>query len=587
MIDDTRFAPAFIRLSPRPTFAVPIPLRSFVLGLGLATSVVSAACGPSQRSGNGNHDDSGTGTPADAPGTVLPDPVTCADAVASRSYIGCDFWPTVTANIVDETFDFAIVVSNPGAIPADITVTGPNNVHQTATVAPKQLVTLYLPWVTELKGGFERITVDGAIEYMGQDFAASVLKPNGAYHLVSSRPVVAYQFSPLEYHGVGGPAGKNWSPCPLATPFGGCFSYTNDASLLLPSTAMTGNYRVASMGHSWSGTWLGMDVSTGQPGIMAITATADMTTVNVHLSSRTTIVGGGGVPDVAAGGFTTLTLNAGDVAELFAGDNGVTGYPSADFSGSVVIADKPVQIIGAVPCIGNPGNACDHIEESVLPSETLGHHYVVTVPTGPKGTPIGHSVRLIGNVDNTNLTFDPPIAGAPSVINAGQVIDLSPTMVTPAQISRVTQDFEVSGDHAFMVESFMLSASQLDPNYDPLHPNPLSKGDPSLSLAVAVEQYRTSYVFLAPTDYDTNYVDIVMPMTSHLMLDGAGVTSSPNPLTSAFGVLRLRLSNTTGGAHVLTGDQPFGIQVLGYGSYTSYQYPGGLNLTQISPPVIE
>jgi hypothetical protein len=27
-----------------------------------------------------------------------------------------------------------------------------------------------------------------------------------------------------------------------------------------------------------------------------------------------------------------------------------------------------------------------------------------------------------------------------------------------------------------------------------------------------------------------------------------------------------------------------GIQVLGYGLYTSYQYPGGLNLEIIAPP---
>jgi hypothetical protein len=519
---------------------------------------------------------------------VTPDPVTCDDAVASRSYIGCDFWPTVTANLVEETFDYAIVVSNPGAMPADITVTGPNNVHKTATVGSHELVTVYLPWVTDLKGGFERITVDGAYDFMGQPFLASVIKPKSAYHLVSTRPVVAYQFNPLEYQGKGGPPGKDWSPCPLATLFGGCFSYSNDASLLLPSTAMTGNYRVASIGHSWSGTFLGMSVSTGAPGVMAITATADMTTVRVHLSNMTTIVGGGGVPDVAAGGVATLTLNAGDVAELFAGD-GTASYPSADFSGSVVIADKPVQIIGAVDCIGNPGDACDHVEESVLPSETLGRNYVVTVPTGPHGSPIGQSVRLVGNVDGTNLEFDPPIAGAPSMINAGQVIDLSMTAAVngEVQISRVTQDFHVKGDHEFMVEMFMLSASQLDPNYMPGHPNPMSEGDPSLSLAVAVEQYRTSYVFLAPTDYDSNYVDVVMPTNAHLVLDGAAVTSNPTPLTGAFGVLRLHLSNATGGAHVLTGDLPFGIQVIGYGKYTSYQYPGGLNLNPISPSVIE
>ena len=46
-----------------------------------------------------------------------------------------------------------------------------------------------------------------------------------------------------------GKPGKNWSSCPgndtCATNGGpvGCFSYSNDASLLLPSTAMTASTR--------------------------------------------------------------------------------------------------------------------------------------------------------------------------------------------------------------------------------------------------------------------------------------------------------------------------------------------------------
>ena len=35
------------------------------------------------------------------------------------------------------------------------------------------------------------------------------------------------------------------------------------------------------------------------------------------------------------------------------------------------------------------------------------------------------------------------------------------------------------------------------------------------------------------------------------------------------------------GNHEITGDQPFGITVYGYGAYTSYWYPGGLNLEEI------
>ena len=39
-----------------------------------------------------------------------------------------------------------------------------------------------------------------------------------------------------------------------------------------------------------------------------------------------------------------------------------------------------------------------------------------------------------------------------------------------------------------------------------------------------------------------------------------------------------------GGAHVLECTDPVGIQVMGYGAYTSYMYPGGLNLSLIAPP---
>jgi hypothetical protein len=38
------------------------------------------------------------------------------------------------------------------------------------------------------------------------------------------------------------------------------------------------------------------------------------------------------------------------------------------------------------------------------------------------------------------------------------------------------------------------------------------------------------------------------------------------------------LSNAGDGNHTANGDQPFGISVYGYGQYTSYWYPGGLNL---------
>ena len=55
--------------------------------------------------------------------------------------------------------------------------------------------------------------------------------------------------------------------------------------------------------------------------------------------------------------------------------------------------------------------------------------------------------------------------------------------------------------------------------------HPLPKGDPSSSLPVAVEQYRTRYIFLAPDDYDVSFIDVVAPTGATLTLD-AGQTAT-------------------------------------------------------------
>src|SRR4051812_24497651 len=85
-------------------------------------------------------------------GALLTDPKTCAEAATFKSYIGCDYWPTVTSNVVWSIFDYAVVVANAGEGDAEVTVTGPGGVNQKVTVAPNALKKIYLPWVKELKG---------------------------------------------------------------------------------------------------------------------------------------------------------------------------------------------------------------------------------------------------------------------------------------------------------------------------------------------------------------------------------------------------------------------------------------------------
>lgn len=92
---------------------------------------------------------------------------------------------------------------------------------------------------------------------------------------------------------------------------------------------------------------------------------------------------------------------------------------------------------------------------------------------------------------------------------------------------------------------------------------------------------------MAPDDYDVAFVDIVGEAAADIKIDGTAVpASSFTAIAGGFGVFRVKLGAGKGGAHTLEAAKPVGIQVLGYGANTSYQYPGGLNLKLISiPPV--
>jgi hypothetical protein len=536
------------------------------------------ACGsqplPSQYGSFQESMDAGAGIDSASPNVFVPsvaasdDPTTCEQAAEWRSYVGCEYWPTVVANDVWSIFDFAVVVANAGTSPASVTITGSGGLSQSQTVAPNGLAKFYLPWVPALKGP------DADACGTSAPLPSSVLATGAAYHLVSSVPVTVYQFNALEYAGKGGPAGKDWSNCPGDTTctdssspnYGqevGCYSFTNDSSLLLPTTALTGNYRVAAYpGETETGGGQSQPIMASY---IAITATAPSTHVSVFLAPAADILAGSGVEATTAGGELDLTLDVGDVAELVT-DLGV-GF---DPSGSLIQADQPIQVIAGAPCDQIPGDApaCDHLEQSIFPAETLGQTYFVTLPTGPLGVAVGHDVRLYGNVDGTTLTYAPGAPpGCPATLQAGQVADCG----------IVEGNFEVSGTHEFAVATFMLGGSIVDPQG--------GLGDPSQSLVASVEQYRTKYVFLAPNDYDLNFVDIVAPSGTALLLDGAEITATPYvPIADGYGVMRVGLPGTNSGAHTLEASVEIGTQVLGYGLYTSYQYPGGLNLKHIAPP---
>ncbi|MBK7825474.1 MAG: hypothetical protein IPJ59_09710 [Nannocystis sp.] len=289
----------------------------------------------------------------------------CAGACAGLglSYIGCEYYPTVVQQFdgynTAPTFEYAVAVANASDKVAKVTVTrGPNMVAQ-VDVQPTSVQLIKLPWVNELSSGY----------------GPSVVVPDGAYRLRSTNPVTVYQYNPLTV------------------------TYTNDASVLLPTNTWTGNYLVA----AWP-TWPFGNQAV--PGLYAVTARQDNTTVTLHPSATGKIVKPGG--GVAADGTGVVMLNEGDVLEVLSNYNG-------DVTGTIIEADKPVQVIGGHKCTNVPLNvtACDHLEESMFPIETLAKEYVVVPPVQVPNDQAekGQIIRVIASEANTTPRLHPRPAG--------------------------------------------------------------------------------------------------------------------------------------------------------------------------------
>ncbi len=490
-------------------------------------------------------------------GTTSPIPTTCSESITRDSYIGCDYWPTVTLNPVYTQFDYAVAVANPQAAQiVTVNVSGGALTQPITVQVPAGSVqSIPLPWVPALKGPqFDVNTVVG-------DPGPSRIVPKGAYHLTTDYPVSVYQFSALEYEIDAG------APCPGYGDAGAgphCYSYSNDASLLLPTNVATGDYGIVA--------WPSFGAT---PGFLAVTATQDGTNVTVYPAGQTQGVPDSGPSVMVRGDSYTYALNQGDVLEMFSALGDVTkAVYASDLSGSIVQADKPVMTFAGHGCTFIPEDkkACDHLESSMFPVETLGTQFIASLPHTPHGEHVW--VRIMGLYDSTLVGFDPPIMGYQgALLNTGDVMDLPD----------VDQSFAIVANGRINVVEYLLGEYANWPA-DAGTPNP-DEGDPSECPAVPLQQYRSTYTFLAPQTYSENWIDVLTPQGNTVTLDGVDIpgTAFTQVGGQPFLTGHVQLSNATQG-HEIHGVFPFGLLVYGYGSRTSYMYPGGLDLHIVSIP---
>lgn len=486
----------------------------------------------------------------------------CSVASSTFSYLGCDFLAVSTTNTVDPIFDlnFAVVIGNPASNPAaSVTVQRGGSTVATQTIAPGQTSAITLPMVPELKLATQSVTSMSA-----------------AYEVTSSVPVAAYQYNPLNYE------------------VAGVYSYSNDASLLLPEHTLTGSYMVSAFptfgvnviddafGSSAFGAYL--------PGFLAVAATTDGTEVTIRVTGDTS----GGSPGALSGGQeTTVLLNRGDVVQVLSDyetvppttsnhcssmgweqesrpcpQDTMPGYtcqyclvPNSDLTGSTITATAPVAVFSGHQCSFMPFDdwACDHLEEMMFPTPTWGTRSVMTAPAHPDTTgAVAPTVyRVLAQLDGTEVSFTPAVYPT-TTLAAGGFLEFESD-----------QDFVVEGTGRIHVTQALFGQNHLDSTI----------GDPAMGSGIPWVQVRDVYDFLTPDTFTRNFVNVVAPSGTTVELDGSPLGGWQDIGTTGFVVARVQVS--PGSHHIRsTGQVGFGITAYGYAEYTSYLYPGGMNFAR-------
>ncbi len=430
---------------------------------------------------------------------------------------------------------FAIVVSNPQAKDATVTLTGPGGEVITQVVAA---------------GAVTAIKPQTSAPAVPDQSVDGTFTGKRAYKITSDLPIVAYQFNPLDNVGV----------------------FSNDASLLIPRAVFDTDYYVMSMPT--------LDRRSGPPspygtnnyyGYLTIRAWDDGTLVEATPTVPTTARATNST--IAAGAATTFTLDAGEVLQLEAsgtGDLTGTHITSPNMKSFGVFGGHEATVFGETspPDANHQSGPCcaDHLEEMMFPSSTWGKEFAIA-RSQSRMTNERDLIRVMAQKPGTMVTFDPaPASGTCPTLDAGKFCEV-----------KIQVDTAISSNEPILVGHFLQSA--IWGYTGPGNGNSVGTGDPSMAIAAPSEQFRKEYAFLVPSQYDANYVSIAAPATGGITLDGVPVTMAPFTGGSTNRGARVPLA---AGSHKITCADGCGITVYGWSARgVSYMFAGGLDLKPI------
>jgi hypothetical protein len=264
---------------------------------------------------------------------------------------------------------------------------------------------------------------------------------------------------------------------------------------------------------------------------------------------------------------------------------------SGDPAGSVLSTNNPVAVVvgDTYQCFESEtssGGGCDSGHQQLSPIRALGHSYVAAPYPTRRSTGAAESIhyRLVGSVNATALTFDPPLVGAPTSVNAGEVIDF-----------QSSEAFVVSSqdqEHPFDISQSMSGCHVSDEG-------PSCLGDEEVLELLPPEQFLRRYLFFSDPSYGTTQLVVTPAKTSsgykQVTLDCVGPLGGWTPVGTTGGYEYTTLNIAQNGSGVgacnngvqsASSEGPFGVTVWGLAPFASYAYQAGGNVSPINAVVV-
>jgi hypothetical protein len=556
----------------------------------------------------------------------------CVAALRGSSYIGCEFLTLDLANSAFDTRDInmdglpdgttsnsptGLVVANNSDIESTtLTLLGPNGMP--ARVISRRVIevpnisaipvgqysaTTVTSNIRDAVGAIVEDDIRDAVELVvPPGGTATLLLPRGrldwtaasirraAFKLNSTQPVVAYQFSPYCCN----------------------FSFSNDASLLFPTSSLGTNYRYIGPAHhqffrpnqndffGCSGASRCFDPNdvcvnntcgrySNESAMMTLVGAVDGTEITVELPNNQQVIGYQGVDSAPLTGSFQLTLDAQDVAIL------PTVYrqsDATDLSGARLTSNHPFVVFSGHVCSFFPSTAfaCDHLQEQLVPTSTWGSQYQL-VPVAERGNNYPAEVvywKVLSNEDGTNVGFSVPFSSLNSVGSSNPTMpDCGSRIGTDGNMVLNAGEFcefgtkaavQLRSSRPVLVAGFLVGQEATAPPGS--SPFGLRGGDPAMFLMPTDQQFRQDYVFLTPDTYFMDFVTIITPPGNEIILNEGPLDLGMALPVPGSDFVYTHVELTRDGPQKLLGAMPFGIIVYAYDDFVSYAFTGGINLTK-------